>query len=177
MDTWQKYAAEFLGTFVLVFGGTTAIVATAGSQAALVAIALAFGLSLLAGLYAFGEVSGGHYNPAVSLGMFLDGRLTTAELVRYWGSQFAGAVVASLVLLIATSKLAVKATATVPGPNGIRSRIVQHLYPYAKPVVLTYMKPRQRFWEGDLAHGGWYRANAGLKRMLVRAGLPARAPS
>ena len=61
--------------------------------------------------------------------------------------------------------------------RGIRSRIVQHLYPYAKPVVLTYMKPRQRFWEGDLAHGGWYRANAGLKRMLVRAGLPARAPS
>ena len=65
----------------------------------------------------------------------------------------------------------------VPGPNGIRSRIVQHLYPYAKPVVLTYMKPRQRFWEGDLAHGGWYRASAGLKRMLVRAGLPTRAPS
>lgn len=65
----------------------------------------------------------------------------------------------------------------VPGPNGIRSRIVQHLYPYAKPVVLTYMKPRQRFWEGNLAHGGWYRASGGLKRMLVRAGLPVRAPS
>lgn len=65
----------------------------------------------------------------------------------------------------------------VPGPNGIRSRIVQHLYPYAKPVVLTYMKPGQRFWEGDTAHGGWYRATAGLKRMLVRAGLPPRAQS
>ena len=65
----------------------------------------------------------------------------------------------------------------VPGPNGIRSRVLQRLYPYAKPVVLTYMKPGQRFWEGDTAHGGWYRASAGLKRMLVRAGLPARAPS
>lgn len=65
----------------------------------------------------------------------------------------------------------------VPGPNGIRSRVVQRLYPYAKPVVLTYMQPGQRFWEGDAAHGGWYRASAGLKRMLVRAGLPARAPS
>ena len=65
----------------------------------------------------------------------------------------------------------------VPAPNGIRSRIVQRLYPYAKPVVLTYMKPGQRFWEGDIAHGGWYRATAGLKRMLVRAGLPARAVS
>lgn len=65
----------------------------------------------------------------------------------------------------------------VPGPNGVRSRIVQHLYPYAKPVVLTYMRPGQRFWEGDTAHGGWYRATAALKRMLVRAGLPPRARS
>jgi hypothetical protein len=39
------------------------------------------------------------------------------------------------------------------------------------------MKPGQQFWEGDVAHGGWYRANAVLKRMLVRAGLPTRPPS
>ncbi len=118
MDTWQKYAAELLGTFVLVFGGTTAIIASTGSAASLVAIAFAFGLALLAGLYAFGEVSGGHYNPAVSLAMFLDGRLSSADLVKYWASQFAGGVLGSLALLIATSKLAVKATATVPGPDG-----------------------------------------------------------
>jgi aquaporin Z len=118
MDTWQKFAAELLGTFVLVFGGTTAIVASVGTGLGLVSVAFAFGLALLAGLYAFGEISGGHYNPAVSLAMFLDGRLTGAELVRYWGAQFAGGIVASLVLLIATSRLAVKATATVPGPDG-----------------------------------------------------------
>jgi aquaporin Z len=118
MDTWQKYAAELLGTFVLVFGGTTAIVASIGTGLGLVSVAFAFGLALLAGLYAFGEVSGGHYNPAVSLAMFLDGRLTSAELVRYWASQFVGGILASLVLLIATSRLAVKATATVPGPDG-----------------------------------------------------------
>jgi aquaporin Z len=118
MDTWQKFAAELLGTFVLVFGGTTAIVASVGTGLGLVSVAFAFGLALLAGLYAFGEISGGHYNPAVSLAMFLDGRLTGAELVRYWGAQFAGGIIASLVLLIATSRLAVKATATVPGPDG-----------------------------------------------------------
>jgi aquaporin Z len=118
MDTWRKYTAELLGTFVLVFGGTTAILAAGLSDARLVIIAFAFGLALLAGLYAFGEVSGGHYNPAVSLAMFLDGRLTSAHLVRYWAAQFGGAILASLVLLIATSRLAVKATATVPGVEG-----------------------------------------------------------
>jgi aquaporin Z len=118
MDTWRKYTAELLGTFVLVFGGTTAILAAGLSDARLVIIAFAFGLALLGGLYAFGEVSGGHYNPAVSLAMFLDGRMTSAHLVRYWAAQFAGAILASLVLLIATSRLAVKATATVPGVEG-----------------------------------------------------------
>jgi hypothetical protein len=65
----------------------------------------------------------------------------------------------------------------VPGPNGIRSRVVQSVYPYAKPVVLTYMKPGQAYWDGRRAHGGWYRATPSLKRMLVRAGLPTAAPT
>lgn len=68
------------------------------------------------------------------------------------------------------------ATYFVPGPNKIRSRLVQYIYPYAKPVVLTYMKPGQKFWNGRKAHGGWYRASATLKRVLVQAGLPAQAP-
>ena len=63
----------------------------------------------------------------------------------------------------------------VPGPNNIQSRVVQYLYPYAKPVALTYMKPGQTFWVSERAHGGWYRASTGLKKMLVRAGLPAKA--
>jgi hypothetical protein len=63
----------------------------------------------------------------------------------------------------------------VPGPNDIQSRVVQYVYPYAKPVALTYMKPGQRFWDSESAHGGWYRASTGLKKMLVRAGLPAKA--
>lgn len=65
----------------------------------------------------------------------------------------------------------------VPGPNSVRSRLVQHIYPYAKPGPLTYVKPGQRFWEGRKAHGGWYRASAGLKPLLVRMGLPTVAPS
>jgi aquaporin Z len=116
---YNRYAAEFLGALVLVFGGTTAIVA-ANSQSApiLVVVPFAFGLALLAGLYAFGEVSGGHYNPAVSIAMFLDGRLALSDLIGYVVAQLAGAVGGSLLLLFATSQDAVASTATVPGPTG-----------------------------------------------------------
>jgi aquaporin Z len=119
MKEWQKYSAELCGTFVLVFLGTTAIVgAERSSIPPLIVAPFAFGLALLAGLYAFGEVSGGHFNPAVSLGLFLDRRLSANDLVFYWISQLFGAVLASLVLLLATNKHSVQSTATVPSSNG-----------------------------------------------------------
>jgi hypothetical protein len=64
----------------------------------------------------------------------------------------------------------------VPGPNDVESRVVQYIYPYAKPIALTFMKRGQTFWNGRKAHGGWYRASARLKAVLVRAGLPVTAP-
>jgi glycerol uptake facilitator-like aquaporin len=81
-------AAELLGTFTLVFVGAAAVVGASrvGSSVHVVA-AFGFGLALLAGLYAFGEVSGGHFNPAVSLAMFLDKRLIGSELV---GGEWTG---------------------------------------------------------------------------------------
>jgi hypothetical protein len=62
----------------------------------------------------------------------------------------------------------------VPGPNDIQSRVVQRIYPFAKPVALTYMKTGQQFWQADETHGGWFRASLALKRILVRAGVPAQ---
>ncbi len=113
MKSWQKYAAELLGTFILVFGGSIAILGSSGDSAARVAIAFGFGISLLAGLYAFGEVSGGHFNPIVSLAMFLDRRLSALDTVWYWIAQFVGAICAALaVLAIYADRNAVKATAT-----------------------------------------------------------------
>ena len=112
MKSWQKYAAELLGTFVLVFVGSLAILASSSGDVR-VGIAFGFGIALLAGLYAFGEVSGGHFNPAVSLAMFLDRRLTALETIWYWIAQFVGAIVASLlILVIYADRAAVKATAT-----------------------------------------------------------------
>jgi hypothetical protein len=65
----------------------------------------------------------------------------------------------------------------VPGPNGIRSRVLQDVYPYARPVPYTFMKAGQSFWGYRKAHGGWFRASAALKQALVDAGLPADAPT
>jgi aquaporin Z len=113
MGKMQNYLAEVLGTFTLVVVGSFAIVsASAGDALGIVSIALGFGLALLIGLYAFGEVSGGHYNPIVSLGMFLDGRLAVPEMVRYWISQLVGAILASVVVLIAYDDGVVAATTT-----------------------------------------------------------------
>src|SRR3954447_18505727 len=113
MKPWQKYAAELLGTFILVFVGSLAILGSRGDGAARVTIAFGFGIALLAGLYAFGEVSGGHFNPIVSLAMFLDRRLSALETIWYWAAQFVGAIVASLLILVTfADRDAVKATAT-----------------------------------------------------------------
>ena len=67
-----------------------------------------------------------------------------------------------------------RVTYVVPGPNGIRSRVAQDVYPFAKPVPLTYMKPGQRFWSTEAAHGGWFRSSVALRQALVQAGLHIR---
>lgn len=65
----------------------------------------------------------------------------------------------------------------VPGPNNVTSRVVQRVYPFAKPVALSYMKAGQPFWESDKTYGGWYRGSLALKRALIRAGVPATPQS
>lgn len=108
MANWQKYAAEVYGTFVLVGVGTGTILA--GGD--LVAISFAFGLALIAGLYTVGRVSGGHFNPAVSLGAFLDQRISLTDMIGYWVSQVIGGVLASLVFAYVLSSDAVASTVT-----------------------------------------------------------------
>jgi aquaporin Z len=109
--SWQKYIAEFLGTLVLVFVGSVAILSNVGGGD--LNIAFGFGIALLAGLYAFGEVSGGHFNPIVSLAMFLDRRLSALDTLWYWIAQFLGAICASLLVLVLwASRDDVAATAT-----------------------------------------------------------------
>ena len=91
----QKYVAEFIGTFMLVFAGTGAVVLAKGDP---LTIGLAFGLAITIMAYAFGNVSGGNFNPAVSLAMLINNRLSLTEFVGYVISQFLGAIAASAII-------------------------------------------------------------------------------
>lgn len=110
----NKYLAEFMGTLILVFGGSMAILSVGGATgtAEIVAIGLGFGLSLFAGIWALGHISGAHFNPAVTLGMLLDGQVSLSDAIGYWVAQFAGAAVASLIVAFASSTDAVAGTVT-----------------------------------------------------------------
>ncbi len=93
----RKLAAEFVGTFWLVFGGCgSAVLAAAYPELGIgfAGVALAFGLTVLTMAYAVGGISGGHFNPAVTLGLAIAGRSTWKELLPYWIAQLIGAAVA-----------------------------------------------------------------------------------
>jgi aquaporin Z len=96
----RKLAAEAFGTFALVFAGTGAIVVNdvSGGAVTHVGVALTFGLIVLAMIYAVGDVSGAHLNPAVTLGFFAARRLDGRWVVPYIGSQTFGAILASVIL-------------------------------------------------------------------------------
>lgn len=99
----QRISAEFLGTFLLTFGGCgSAVLAAAFPELGIgfVGVALAFGLTVLTGVYAFGNISGGHFNPAVTLGLWTGGRFSTAYVLPYIIVQVAGAIAAAAVLYV-----------------------------------------------------------------------------
>ncbi len=104
----KKLAAEAFGTFWLVFGGCgSAVLAAAFPEVGigLMGVSLAFGLTVLTMAYAVGHVSGGHFNPAVSVGLAVAGRFSWSDLPGYVGAQVVGGALGALVLyLIATGK-------------------------------------------------------------------------
>ena len=99
----NKYLAEFLGTFWLVFGGCGSAVLAAAFpdlRIGFVGVSLAFGLTVLTGAYALGHISGGHFNPAVSIGLWVGGRFDAKNLVPYIIAQVIGATAAAFVLYL-----------------------------------------------------------------------------
>lgn len=102
----KRVAAEFLGTFWLVFGGCgSAVLAAAFPDVGigLLGVALAFGLTLLTMAYAIGHISGCHLNPAVSIGLVVGGRFSSSDLAPYVAAQIGGAILASAVLYVIAS--------------------------------------------------------------------------
>jgi aquaporin Z len=102
----QRMAAEFIGTFWLVFGGTGAAVLAAGFPdlgIGFLGVALAFGLTVVTGAYALGHISGGHFNPAVSIGLWAGGRFPARTLLPYVVAQLLGAIAGSTILYVIAS--------------------------------------------------------------------------
>lgn len=114
----RAYLAELLGTFLFFAIGLTSVQAVGALGAAaplLVVVPLAFGLGLLAAIFAFGHISGGHFNPAVTVAMVIDGRTTPADAVGYIVAQVLGAIAAAALVLVLWSQAAVAGTITAPG--------------------------------------------------------------
>ncbi len=141
----SKLAAELIGTFWLVLGGCgSAVLAAAFPEVGigLLGVSLAFGLTVLTGAYALGPISGGHFNPAVSFGLWAGGRFPASQLVPYIIAQVIGAIVAAGVLyLIASGKAGFDLSAGFasngygehsPGKYGFTAAIVTE-------VVMTFM--------------------------------------
>ncbi len=141
----SKLAAELIGTFWLVLGGCgSAVLAAAFPEVGigLTGVSLAFGLTVLTGAYALGPISGGHFNPAVSFGLWAGGRFPASQLVPYIIAQVIGAILAAGVLyLIASGKAGFDVNAGFasngfgehsPGKYGFGAALVTE-------VVMTFM--------------------------------------
>jgi len=114
----KKYLAELLGTFALVFIGCGSAV-IAGSNIGYLGIAFAFGLTVLVMVYAIGPISGCHINPAISIAMFVAGKMKSKDALGYIISQCIGAVIASAVLFsIAKQKFSFMLASNGLGQNG-----------------------------------------------------------
>ncbi|UWQ92931.1 aquaporin Z [Aliisedimentitalea scapharcae] len=99
----KKLLAEFIGTFWLVLGGCGSAVLAAGVAdvgIGWLGVSLAFGLTVMTMAFTVGHISGGHFNPAVTLGLVIGGRHDAKELVPYWVAQVVGAVAAAVVLYV-----------------------------------------------------------------------------
>jgi len=95
----RNFLAETIGTFGLIFFGVGAIMQQQTTQSlGTTGIAVAHGLAILIGVYAFGHISGGHFNPAVSFGMWITRRIDLRKMLAYWVAQLLGATLAALIL-------------------------------------------------------------------------------
>ena len=127
----RRYAAEAIGTFAMVFAGTGAIVVNEVTGGALthLGVAATFGLVVTAMIYAVGDVSGAHFNPAVTFGFWLARRLPAREIAPYIASQLGGALAASLLL---RALFAAHATLGATRPAGSEAQS------FALEVVITF---------------------------------------
>ncbi|MBK6625971.1 MAG: aquaporin [Flavobacteriales bacterium] len=132
----SRYAAELLGTYALVFAGTGAIVVNEQTGAlGHFGVAATFGLIVLAMIYAFGDISGAHLNPAVTLGFVVAKRFPLSQVAPYVSAQLGGAFLASLTLRFLFPE-SVTLGATLPAGSDMQSFILELLLTYFLMLVI-----------------------------------------
>jgi aquaporin Z len=116
MMSTRKYLAELIGTFLFLTIGYASVAAFgAAGVSGLVVVPFAFPLGLLAAIFAFGHISGGHFNPAVTVGMLLDKRIVAMDAAGYIVAQALGAIGAAALVLVVAGQASVTAGVTRPG--------------------------------------------------------------
>ena len=124
----KKYIAEYIGTFILVFAGTSAIVVNdiSGGVITHVGVSLVFGLAVSAMIYTLGDVSGAHINPAVTIAFWHANRFPGKEVISYVLSQVLGAISASMVVSLLFARHQTLG-ATLPSGSSMQSFILEML--------------------------------------------------
>jgi aquaporin NIP len=133
----KKYLAELIGTFALVFCGTGAIIINQESSGTVthVGIAITFGFIVMSMIYALGDISGAHLNPAVSIAFTIAGRFPVKELLPYVVSQVTGAFAASIILRFLFPGNDLLGT-TLPAGNNMQSFILEYLLTFFLMLVI-----------------------------------------
>jgi aquaporin NIP len=134
----RKYTAEFIGTFALVFCGTGAVIIDEVTKGAVthVGVAITFGLIVMAMIYAMGEKSGAHMNPAVTFAFFINGNFPCKEVLFYIMSQLSGALVASLVLRLLFPE-SVTMGASLPAGTAMQSFVLEFILTFLLMLVIV----------------------------------------
>ena len=136
----KKYIAEAIGTFAIVFCGTGAIIINQETNGTVThpGIAIVFGLIVMAMIYAFGNISGAHFNPAVSIAFTLANKFNVRQLIPYIISQLSGAILASVLLryLFPLNKLL---GATIPAGSDMQSFILEGVLSFLLMLVILHV--------------------------------------
>jgi MIP family channel proteins len=156
-DITKRLAAEVIGTFGFFFIGFTGIAAllTQGAgaiQSLGIAVGFGFGLGLM--IFAFGHISGGHFNPAVTAGLTAGGRFSTAEVIPYWVAQLAGGLIAAIAIRVVFSSRIEDALVNAPG-RGIsdgKALVMEAIFTFLFVLVIATVATDERApWNGVFA--------------------------
>lgn len=152
----KRLAAEAIGTFGFFFTGFTGIAAATQLPGSILSLGIAagFGFGLALMIFAFGHVSGGHYNPAVTLGLAVARRFPSAEVVPYWAAQIVGGIAASVILRVIFTGHILHAVVNAPGPGVSEGKafVLELIFTFLFVLVIATVAADKRApWNGVFA--------------------------